>query len=107
MLCITPNLLDSMPLYGYSIAQIASPTNIRVFDSSPADEDDEIKVCAQIHEIEVNTNVAFAAVANQLAPRVDATSTTHDRSGTVNMAIALLMFVVGPTLILGGLKLWR
>ena len=107
MFCITPNLLDSMPLYSYSIAQIASPTNIRVFDSSPAHEDDETKVCAQIHEIEVNTNVAFAAVANQLAPRVDATSTTHDRSGTVNTAIALLMFVVGPTLILGGLKLWR
>ncbi|MYK61928.1 MAG: fibronectin type III domain-containing protein, partial [Chloroflexi bacterium] len=48
VICITPDLLDSVPIHSYSIVQIFSPANIRVFDSAPVQEEDEIKICSQI-----------------------------------------------------------
>ena len=107
VICITPNLLDSVPIRSYSIAQILSPANIRVFDSAPVQEDDEIKICARIREIDLNRNVAFAVISNQLALQTNADSTRHEGGAVGNAAIALVMFVVGPTLILGGLKMLR
>ena len=107
VICITPDLLDSVPIHSYSIVQIFSPADIRVFDSAPVQEDDEIKICARIREIDLNRNVAFAVISNQLALQTNADSTRHEGGAVGNAAIALVMFVVGPTLILGGLKMLR
>ena len=107
VICITPNLLNSVPIHSYSIVQISSPANFRVFDSSPVQEDDEIKICAWLREIDVNRNVAFAVISNQRALQANADPTWHQGGVSGNAAIALVMFVVGPTLILGGLKVLR
>ena len=107
VICITPKLLNSAPIYSYSIIQIDEPSNIRVFDSSPVQDDADIKICARIREIDVNGNVTFAVISNQLALQANADSTQHKGGGPGNVAIALLMFVVGPTLILGGVTVLR
>ncbi len=107
VICITPDPFDSIPIHSYSIVQIFSPANIRVFDSAPVQDDDEIKICAQIREIDVNRNVAFAITLNQLALQTNADPTRHEGGATGNVAIALVLFIVGPTLILGGIKVLR
>ena len=103
VICITPDPLDSIPIHSYSIVQIFSPANIRVFDSAPVQEEDEIKLCAQIREIDVNRNVAFGVISNQIAPQADTGSPFREEQPISNVPIALLMFVVGPTFIVGGL----
>ena len=107
LICITPNLPDSAPIHSYSIAQIVAPSNFRKFDSAPTEEDGEIKICARTRELEVNRNLAFAVVSNQLAPQADLGSTMHEARPVGNAAIALVMFVVGPTFIVGGLTVLR
>ena len=107
VICITPDILDSVPIHSYSIVQIFSPADVRVFDSAPIQEEDEIKICAQIREIDVNRNVAFAVISNQLTLQTNADPTRHEGGAAGNAAIALVIFVVGPTLIIGGLKMLR
>ena len=107
VICIAPNLLNSVPIHSYSIAQIFSPEYIQVFDSTPVQEEDEIKICARIREIDVNRNVAFTVISNQRALQASTDPTQHQGNVTGNAAIALLVFVVGPTLIIGGLKVLR
>ena len=107
VICITPNLIDSVPIHSYSIVQIFAPEYIQVFDSAPVQEDDEIKICARIREIDVNRNVAFTVISNQRALQASTDTTQHQGRVTGNAVIALLVFVVGPTLIIGGLKVLR
>ena len=107
VICITPDLLNSVPIHSYSIVKIFSPGNIQVFDSAPVQEADEIKICAQLREIDVNRNVAFVVISNQPALQANADSTLREAGVAGNMVIALVMFVLGPTLIIWGIKVLR
>ena len=107
VLCITPNLLDAVPIHSYSIVQIVAPSDIRIFDSAPVKEDDEIKICARIRELDVNKNSPFAVISNQLAAQADGGSPIREERPIGNVAIVLVMFAVGPTFIVGGLTVLR
>ncbi len=95
VICITPNSLNAIPIHSYSIVQIVSPADIRVSDSAPVHEDDEIKICARIRELDVNRNVAFAVISHRLALQANADPTRHQGGMAGNATIALVMFVVG------------
>ncbi len=107
LICITPNMPDSALIHSFSIVQIVAPSNFRMFDSAPTEEDGEIKICARTRELEANRNLAFTVVSNQLASQPDLGSTMHEARPVGNAAIALVMFVVGPTFIVCGLTVLR
>ena len=107
VICITPNLLNSIPIHSYSIVQITASSSIRVFDSSPIQEDDEIKICARIRKIDVSKNVAFAVISHQLDQQASTNSTAREKGVTSDVSLTLVVFVMSPTLILGGLAALR
>ena len=106
-ICITPWSPTTSPAFGYSVVLFDSSSDMQVFDSTLIEEDGVYKICARIREFMVNENTAFAVVSKLPESGDNPDLLIDNQRATANTVIALLLFVIGPTLILGSLRMLR
>ena len=105
--CITPWSPMTLLTFAYSVVLFDSSSDTRVFDSTPIEEDGVYKICARVSEFMVNENTAFAVVSKLPESGDNPDLQIDNQRPTANTVVALLLFVIGPTLILGSLRMLR
>ena len=102
-ICITPSIADADPPSVFSIAKLAKEgdgnNGPAVFDSTPTVALGDTMTCANILELEVNDINSFVVVARDLSGSTQSNASQHQGSNSA-LTLALLMFVIGPALIL-------
>ncbi len=102
--CITPHRPFDLSRGSYSIAIVDHRSGLRLLDSTPIEENGAIKICADIWDIPINATVSFVLVATDSLEERPTSSVSRELQSKANAAIALLMFLVGPALVLGGIN---
>ena len=102
-ICITPSIADADPPSVFSISKLAKEVDGNngpaVFDSTPTVALGDTMTCANILELEVNDINSFVVVARDLSGSTQSNASQHQGSNSA-LTLALLMFVIGPALIL-------
>ena len=104
-ICLYSLTSNTRPIGNLSVARITEKSGYAVLDSTPRQHGDSVKICANVSQFDLARETLFALVENQKL-RVsgqDSPVTPEDRSES-GTAMALILLILGPSLILLGAR---
>ena len=107
-ICLYSLTSDTRPNGSLSIAQFTEKSGYAVLDSTPRKHGDSVKICANVSQFDLARETLFALVENQnsRASSQDSPIRPEDRSES-DAAMALILLILGPSLILIGARTIR
>ncbi len=107
-ICLYSLTSDTRPNGSLSIAQFTEKSGYAVLDSTPRQHGDSVKICANVSQFDLARETLFALVENQnsRASSQDSPIRPEDRSES-DAAMALILLILGPSLILLGARTIR
>ena len=107
-ICLYSLTSNTRPNGSLSIAQFTEKSGYAVLDSTPRQHGDLVKICANIRQFDLPRETLFALVENEKlrASGQDSPVTPEDRSES-DTAMALILLILGPSLILLGARTIR
>ena len=107
-ICLYSLTSNTRPNGNLSVARITEKSGYAVLDSTPRQHGDLVKICANVSQFDLARETLFALVENQnsRASSQDSPIRPEDRSES-DAAMALILLILGPSLILLGARTIR